>query len=430
MITSDLLDRRKLVLLLVCGLLLVGLLRAPVLSRAIWTNGGMLVLNQQPLWQSILQEVEVKEGVGIRQALERNSEDEVLWQAQGMLHFARGNESEALGTWIEGGIEPAQVALQQGHYAQFVGRDDVALAWYEYAVVLNPGQAEAWHEMGALYEARGDIEAAVAAYERAFELGNPESADPLARIWRDRGRYDKAIAVWREALDTYTSHETRLEWWRGLTNSLRATDQWEIGVDAAERALREFPEDARLHVEYGVMVYYGWGNVEPALEALGRAVELDKEMVDAYGAAGAIMAREGQFSAAYDWYSRAIDADPKNASSYVARGHMARAAGDYALALSAFEEAIARFPEFAPAHHGIAVIHQELGEKVKAENAIRRALALDGGNRVNYYLRAGEIYEWNGKLTDAAEAYRLALELDPGNQVAASALRRIRQQEE
>lgn len=415
---------RKVVAVLI-GLPLFFLLRWQALAGMIWTNAGMVEINAYPAWRSIVMKVEAPGAERVQETVRFNANSGALWRGWGLIHLGQGQADEALAIWRRAGLDPAQVAVIQGRYAGIIEQNDAAQAWFEYAVALDPERAEVWHELGEARQRTGKNEAARAAYAQALALGYGESADPLARSWRNDSAYDPAIEIWQSALDTFPDHAHRLRWWQGLTNSLRATGQWEAGVAAAEAALKEFPEDARLYVEYGAMLYNNGGDVNKAMNALNRAIELDETMIGAYSAAAAILASENEYRAAYEWYSQAAERDPENPSWYVAQGNMARATGELDLALEVFEAATTRFPNFAPAHYGIALVYQQLGEKENAAEAITQALQTMKGQDVQYFLRAGEIYEWSERSAEAIAAYRQAIQLDPNNAPAAAALQRL-----
>jgi tetratricopeptide (TPR) repeat protein len=247
----------------------------------------------------------------------------------------------------------------------------------------------------------------------------------LARLWREEGNHATAIDIWQSALDTFSEDPDRLLWWQGLSNSLRATAEWEAGIIAVERALQEFPEDARLYVEKGATIYGLSADVTAAIDAINTAITLDDTVTGAYSTAAGIMAAAKQYEEAYDWYTKAISRDPQMPSWQVARGHMARAAGDLPLAKEAFLATIERFPNFPPAYFGIATVYQQLGEGENAAAAMDQALQLTGKTEVQDYLRAGEIYESSGNLDKAIAVYQQILSLDPDNQTAVQALQRL-----
>jgi Flp pilus assembly protein TadD len=64
----------------------------------------------------------------------------------------------------------------QGKILEKQGKLDEALAAFEETALVNPKEADAYFEMGAIYQQRDDRERALAAYKKAVEL-SPEDAD-------------------------------------------------------------------------------------------------------------------------------------------------------------------------------------------------------------------------------------------------------------
>jgi tetratricopeptide (TPR) repeat protein len=411
--------------LVIISLVLLFGLRQDEWLTSLRVNRALVRFNQYPVWLAIGNDHVLESVSFVLSYIDNDINDISLARARGLLLFVWGQEEEAIKVWEMSGLLSAEVTAVQGRYAQSVNQPEVALAWYERTVELDPTLASAWHALGELYQQQGESAAAKIAYERAFSLGDASSVDVLARLWREEGNHATAIDIWQSALDTFSEDPDRLLWWQGLSNSLRATAEWEAGIIAVERALQEFPEDARLYVEKGATIYGLSADVTAAIDAINTAITLDDTVTGAYSTAAGIMAAAKQYEEAYDWYTKAISRDPQMPSWQVARGHMARAAGDLPLAKEAFLATIGRFPNFPPAYFGIATVYQQLGEGENAAAAMDQALQLTGKTEVQDYLRAGEIYESSGNLDKAIAVYQQILSLDPDNQTAVQALQRL-----
>jgi tetratricopeptide (TPR) repeat protein len=413
----------------IIGLIIVLVLRREALLVSLCENSGLMMFSQVPAWRLVAvdqmpNQVEATTDF-LHQVRFTVTSNVTLSRAYGLLLFVQGQEDEATSIWEDADLSPAQVALLQGRYAESVNHHAVALAWYEQAVVWDENLAAAWDALGRQHQQVGELVEAKKAYEQAFTLDYAASADPLAKLWREEGDLQTAVAVWQAALDAFPDNAERLRWWQGLTNSLRATEQWETGAATVQSALQEFPQDARLYVEKAAIVYGRSGNADAALEAINKAISLDDTVTGAYSTAASILAAEQEYDTAYDWYTEAIRRDPDKASWYVARGHMARAAGDLPLAEDAFQATIARFPNLSSAYFGLALVYQQLGDSEKAVNAVQQAVQVGRNLQASDYLLAADVYEWSGALDRAIAAYQQVLTLDPDNQAATQALQRL-----
>jgi tetratricopeptide (TPR) repeat protein len=411
------------------GFILILVFRWEVLLADVWVNWGLVAFKQYPFWQTAPVDKITNDATPVSPFLQHAAryrvENVTLARGWGLLLFVQGREDEATAVWQAAGLAPAEATIVQGYYAHALNHPQAALTWYEHTIKYDPSLAAVWHTLGNLYAQNEQVAAAKVAYKQAVDLGNAASADPLARLWRDEGNLEAAIGIWQATLDTFPDHQDRLRWWQGLTNSLRAINDWEMGIILVEKALQEFPEDAGLYVEKGAIIYGLSGDAPTAMEAIHMAIDLDQTVTGAYSTAAGIMAAEQHYRAAYDWYTEAILRNPQNASWYVARGHMARADGNFALALDAFLEAVDRFPGFAQAHFGLATVYKQLDQKEAAAAAVSQALLVTESKNVQDYLRAAEIYEWSGYLDEAVAAYQQVLLIEPKNDKVIQALQEL-----
>jgi tetratricopeptide (TPR) repeat protein len=104
---------------------------------------------------------------------------------------------------------------------------------------------------------------------------------------------------------------------------------------------------------------------------------------------------------------------------------MARASGRLTEAIDLYEQIIDRFPDYALAYHELALAFRLSSQSVDAVNVMEQALQLTSP-RVDFYLRAGAIYEYVQDDSMALEMFRCALQLDPDNDLAQEAIKRIR----
>lgn len=93
-------------------------------------------------------------------------------------------------------------------------------------------------------------------------------------------------------------------------------------------------------------------------------------------------------------------------------------------ALAAFDQAVTLNPKYVEAHIHRGLVLNQLGRSDEAEEAFRRASALEGprtgrfsphvaARLANQHAALGEAYAEAGALADAAEQYRRAVELGP-----------------
>lgn len=177
----------------------------------------------------------------------------------------------------------ARAALARALVAQ--GRADEAIVAGREAVDLAPHLADAWCALGLAELRRGRAEAAVEAWERALASPGPigaDESDHAARGWRawlGLGQAELA-AGWPERAITCLERAGQLE--------PRAPEVAAVLGAALTAALERGPGDARLHRMRGELLA-ARGDLDGALQALRRALEIDALDPQALAATGRVL---------------------------------------------------------------------------------------------------------------------------------------------
>ncbi|MBI4911583.1 MAG: hypothetical protein HY823_02495 [Acidobacteria bacterium] len=183
------------------------------------------------------------------------------------------------------------------------------------------------------------------------------------------------------------------------------------------------PPEARL-LELHARRLLGEGGIQEGLEALVAELEA--------GGPGEVpvllealrfkviraMAEEGHAEALQD-LSRALDLDPDNPELHQARGALLAGRRRYAEARIHLEKAMPHRREDAHFWSSYGLVLQYLGEPSGAEDAFRRAMALDPG-KVDPVMLLAQFLADSGRLLDAGPLLDRALELSPGMPAAVS----------
>lgn len=92
----------------------------------------------------------------------------------------------------------ARIYREQGLALQKEDNIDEALAYYQKAVIMDPGYAEAYNDIGIILEAKGEIEQAKYMYLKATEVAPdyPSSYTNLALLYEEQKDYAQAIVCW------------------------------------------------------------------------------------------------------------------------------------------------------------------------------------------------------------------------------------------
>ncbi|MDI1478529.1 tetratricopeptide repeat protein [Polyangium sp. y55x31] len=232
-------------------------------------------------------------------------------------------------------------------------------------------------ERGLLYEETGQSERALEMYAAALEKA-PTDIDLKMRVGSAQvmaGHAAQAEPILREVLKERAG-SADANHFLGRALLLKG------GSSAAGEAIRFLERATEIdgnRAEY--FLYVGWaanvlGQFPKAEAALKRALELDRELADAYWQRGVLLHKQG----------RTLDA------------------------LADLEIALQKRPSRHEAHATMALCYQELGRWPEAQTAWQKAIA-GNGSVAEWHYRLGKIFESNGNKLAATPELDKAVEL-------------------
>lgn len=156
------------------------------------------------------------------------------------------------------------------------------------------------------------------------------------------------------------------------------------------------------------------GDVDRALRAFERAIEINPQFTQAYLSAGDIYRERGDFASAEHQYAQAAEVEPRNFDAQYFHGLSLQLLARFGEAIRAYLRALALRPEDYQANLNIATAYLQVGEAEQGLSYAQRAVrinAASGEARVNL----GSIYAGLGRHQDAVTEYQQAAELMPLN---------------
>jgi eukaryotic-like serine/threonine-protein kinase len=249
-----------------------------------------------------------------------------------------------------------------------------ALGFYWVAMVLRPGLAVVYNQLGLALHAQGDLKGAVAAYHEALER-SPEFAAAhtnLGNALFDQKDVKGAIARHRLALQ-YAPRLAAAHYNLGL--ALHAQGDLKGAIAAYGKALAEEPRDAAAHYNLGNALREQ-KNLKGATAAYQKAIEYRPTFTDAHNNLGLALHAQEDVKGAIAAWRKALKCDPKLVEAHYNVGSALFAQGDLEGAEESYRQAVAHDPQCVDAHGNLGTVLLSQGRFPEAERATRAGLAL------------------------------------------------------
>lgn len=299
----------------------------------------------------------------------------------------------------------------------------------------DPNNVEARKLLGRIYlRSLGDMQAgtqsseilkrAIEQYEAIVRL-EPNSVDDhllLGRLYRLNNDMAKAEQEFKTAVQLDPSSEDAVTTLAYLYN-----EQGDLG--RAAKILTSVPDadrSAKLYAALGY-TYEQQKDYKNAIAAYQRAVELDKDNLDAMRGLAQNLMNEGQYDAALQQYKQIVDSDPQDPQSYMRMAEIYRRTGRFDQALDALKKAEAYVQDSLEVPYNMAVIYQAQGKFDDATNILQGLIEKtdkpndnytsgERNNRSVFLERLGNICRDNGKTQLAVDTFRKMLVLGEDNE--------------
>ena len=252
-------------------------------------------------------------------------------------------------------------------------------------------------------------------------------------LWSGNEAADAAEQLLADALRTYPASRYGYDWLRELGAVYKSQKDWNKAETIYEQIIAAAPDRTQERIALGWVYYERGDGVATALAEFEQTIAIAPQAGAGYYAIGSVLSREKRYAEADSWYLQALEREPNQQLWYLGRAFALEQTGNLSQALSVYATVQQRFPTLAQGYYQAAWAYRQAEEREQALNAIERAVQLLEGSglsqlqvQVNYYVRAGQIYEWAGQLQQAVAAYERAEQLDPLRQDVQDGLQRLK----
>jgi tetratricopeptide (TPR) repeat protein len=268
------------------------------------------------------------------------------------------------------------------------GSDNVlklAIEQYERIVKIEPNNVDDHLLLGRLYRLNNDLQKAENELKTAVQLdpNSEEAITTLALLYSEEGDTAHALQV---------------------LSSVPATGR-----------------SAKLYSALGT-TYEQRKDYKNAIEAYKKAIQLDRDNLDAIRGLAENLLNDGQMDAALDQYKVIADANPEDAQTYLRIAEIYRKQQKYDLALESLKKAETMVPDSMEVPYNVALVYQAQGRSdeaakilqdllKKTEKADNNYSQSDRSNRAVFIERLGRIYRDQSNYSAAVETFRKMLTL-------------------
>ena len=265
----------------------------------------------------------------------------------------------------------------------------LAIEQYEQIVKIEPNNVDNHLLLGRLYRLNNDLQKAESELKTAVKIdpNSEEAVTTLAILYTDEGDTAHALQVLSAIPDTGRS--------------------------------------AKLYSALGA-AYEQRKEYKNAIDAYKKAIQLDRDNLDAIRGLAENLLNDGQTDAALDQYKIIADANPEDAQTYLRLAEIYRRQGKYDLALENLKKADTMVPDSLEVPYNMAAVYQSQGRYDEAAKLLQDLVKKtekpdtsysqsDRNNRAIFIERLGMVYRDQENYQAAVDTFRKMLTLGDEN---------------
>jgi tetratricopeptide (TPR) repeat protein len=300
----------------------------------------------------------------------------------------------------------------------------------------DPNNLEAHKLLGRIYlRSLGDMQSgnnsggvlklAIEQYEQIIKI-EPDNVDDhllLGRLYRLNNDLTKAETEFKIAVKLQPDSEEAVTTLAYLYNE-------EGDATRAVQVLSSVPDAGRSAKMYSALgyTYEQQKQYKEAINSYRRAIELDRDNLDAIRGLAENLMNDGQTEAALEQYKIIADANPEDAQTYLHMAEIYRKSGKYDLALENLKKAETMVQDSIEVPYNMAAVYQAQGRYDEAVQTLQDLLKKtekpdssysqgERNNRAVFLERLGTVYRDQEKYPEAVDVFRKMIALGDDNAV-------------
>lgn len=273
-------------------------------------------------------------------------------------------------------LRPASVLgwANLGRVLAILGRLDDAVRVLRDAIRIKPAFLLSYPLISSALDEKCQLDQALALTREPLRRhpDSPMLQTALGRILQSQGKFDEAIATFRQVLARHPDWvNARID----LAVALSMSGADREAEELLDQARRSHPELCLIYEAVGKM-RTNKGDVDGALAASRKAVELGPGLVRLWSALAGALTAKSEYDEALQIHRKAIHMTPENAAPHVSLADSLRLMGRTNDAEAEYLLALQLNPRSYLAHYGLGLVLLDRRKAKDAERAFRQALSL------------------------------------------------------
>jgi len=349
----------------------------------------------------------------LQSALRNDPDNAIAHYQLGIAFDQQHNEGRAEQEWREAvRLRPDLTDAQRALAALALRRGDLdALTLTAQQIIATqPYSADGYLLKGIAEVTRQKYSDAQQDAQRAMQRA-PQSPAPyvqMGNVHLAQKQYADAEKYYLEALDKDPSSSDGLS---GFMNTCFAQKQFDRAIAAAHAQIAKQPNNSNFYDLLGTALFNGKKDLPGAEAALRKAVELDKNNLDAVEKLGKVQVQEGSADQAIALYQQSIRDNPRDVRLYILCGELYESKQNWDQAKTLYQQALSIQPDHPLASNNLAYVILEQGGNVDVALGMAQTARRGMPDSANAADTLGWAYYQKGIYHSAISQFQEALRL-------------------
>jgi type IV pilus biogenesis/stability protein PilW len=290
-----------------------------------------------------------------------------------------------------------------------IGLYDQAIKEYRKIIKDDPDNMAAIFHIGWAYEEKGDFDQAEVFFKKVIEL-NPEHSDVynhLGLIQYHRGEWDLALKEFRISLELFEYAEV----YYNVSLVYQKKGNMEEAIKAIKKAIEMDPDYAEAWNQLGNL-YLENKDLQEAAQQFEKAIDLDPEHVTAHNNLGLIYTQRGLIEEAIKQFNEAARLDPNSAEAHNNLGSLYTNHGRFDQAKLHLKRALEIRSDYKKAMINLGMLHLRLHDLEKAEDLFQKVIDMDS-SFTEAYIQLGYLYMLKQEFDKALLSFKQMMRFTP-----------------